>query len=219
MNMQLVSGWYGKFPALGDFASRRLDPSFIDAWDQWLQSSLVGSQRMLGAHWQEHYLVAPIWHFLIGPGVIGEAARIGLLMPSVDRVGRAFPLTVCAALPFPIPGLSASQAQQLMIWQEAIEDLMRRVLTEGLSLQQFEDQLETVQCELDGESAMTEPAQVTEGEATLTRTNELASLLSQQPHWQDRSIWWLPPQTNCASTRIHSGLPGAADFTRMLCEG
>ena len=30
-----VPGWYGKLPALGDFASRRLEPGWIAGWDGW----------------------------------------------------------------------------------------------------------------------------------------------------------------------------------------
>ena len=34
------TGWYGKLPASGDFATRRLPPSFIEPWDAWLNAML-----------------------------------------------------------------------------------------------------------------------------------------------------------------------------------
>ncbi|MBL8452331.1 MAG: type VI secretion system-associated protein TagF, partial [Zoogloea sp.] len=44
----MTAGWYGKLPALGDFAQRRLEQDFITGWDTWLQAVIVDSQRTLG---------------------------------------------------------------------------------------------------------------------------------------------------------------------------
>ena len=44
----IAAGWFGKMPALGDFASRRLPPAWIEAWDGWLQRELVRSRTALG---------------------------------------------------------------------------------------------------------------------------------------------------------------------------
>jgi type VI secretion system protein ImpM len=93
-----TAGWFGKIPALGDFASRRLPQEFIDVWDLWLQHGMAASRASLGARWLESYLTSPIWYFGLFPGVIGAQAWTGLLMPSVDKVGRHFPLTI--AVPF-----------------------------------------------------------------------------------------------------------------------
>jgi type VI secretion system protein ImpM len=89
-------GWYGKIPALGDFASRRLPTPFVHAWDDWLQSSIAESRNSLGEAWLSTYLHGPIWRFILMAGTCGERAWIGILMPSVDRVGRYFPLTIAA---------------------------------------------------------------------------------------------------------------------------
>ena len=50
---------------------------------------------MLGQAWAEAYNRAPIWRFWLGSDFCGEAT-IGAFMPSVDGVGRPFPLTVFA---------------------------------------------------------------------------------------------------------------------------
>ena len=89
----LVAGWYGKMPSLGDFASRRLDAAFIADWDAWLQRSLAASRQALGEAWLEVFLQSPMWRFVLMPGVCGADAWAGLLVPSVDKVGRYFPLT------------------------------------------------------------------------------------------------------------------------------
>ncbi len=89
-----IAGWYGKLPCLGDFASRRLPPEFVDAWDGWLQRSIASSRQQLGESWLDLFLKSPMWRFALAPGICGDNAWAGLLLPSVDKVGRYFPLTL-----------------------------------------------------------------------------------------------------------------------------
>jgi type VI secretion system protein ImpM len=95
---QLIPGWYGKLPNIGDFASRRLEGGFISAWDAWLQEVLQATRNALGESWLDCYLTMPIWRFVLLPGLVGPNGWAGVLMPSVDRVGRQFPLTLVATL-------------------------------------------------------------------------------------------------------------------------
>jgi type VI secretion system protein ImpM len=92
-------GWYGKIPGTGDFIARRVPASFSEPWDRWLQGAIEGSKQRLGARWRDAFLSMPAWRFALGPGVIGANAWAGLMVPSVDAVGRYFPLTVACALP------------------------------------------------------------------------------------------------------------------------
>ncbi|VDC33324.1 type VI secretion system-associated protein TagF [Pseudogemmobacter humi] len=92
-------GAYGKIPALGDFFRFGLAPDFIAAWDRWLQAGIPAARMGLGERWQGAYMSAPIWRFTLAPGVAGRAGAEGVLMASVDRVGRQFPLTLARALP------------------------------------------------------------------------------------------------------------------------
>jgi type VI secretion system protein ImpM len=48
----------------------------------------------LGDGWNACYLSAPIWRFTLPAGQAGPKSVLGVLMPSVDRVGRQFPLTL-----------------------------------------------------------------------------------------------------------------------------
>ena len=96
--MTLEPGWYGKIPALGDFASRRLKPEFVAGWDSWLQHSIASSRATLGERWLDCYLTSPIWRFALLPGAFDASAWAGLLMASVDKVGRHFPLTLALEL-------------------------------------------------------------------------------------------------------------------------
>ncbi|GIX12583.1 MAG: type VI secretion-associated protein [Paracoccaceae bacterium] len=92
-------GAFGKIAGLGDFLRRDLPPGFTAAWDEWLARGILESRAALGPRWDEAYRVAPIWRFALGPGLAGRQAAAGVLMPSQDRVGRSFPLTLVAALP------------------------------------------------------------------------------------------------------------------------
>jgi len=91
-------GLYGKLPAYGDFIFRNLNSSFITPWDEWLQHFISGSQEQMNEDWLDIYLTSPIWRFVLSPGVIDNNMWAGLLMPSVDRVGRYFPITLVKQL-------------------------------------------------------------------------------------------------------------------------
>ena len=90
-------GIHGKLPSHGDFITRRLPREFVDVWDGWLQHAIAASKADLGEAWLETYLTSPIWSFALGAGICGAGAWAGVLMPSVDRVGRYFPLTLAVA--------------------------------------------------------------------------------------------------------------------------
>ncbi len=94
MNTDLQTGLYGKLPAYGDFIFRNLNSSFITPWDEWLQHFISGSQEQMGDDWLDIYLTSPIWRFVLSPGVIDNNMWAGLMMPSVDRVGRYFPISL-----------------------------------------------------------------------------------------------------------------------------
>jgi type VI secretion system protein ImpM len=89
-----IAGWFGKIPAHGDFVTRRLPPTFVDPWDAWLSAELVAAQRTLDDTWLSTYRHAAIWRFALMAGVIDRGRWYGVWIPSFDRVGRQFPLTI-----------------------------------------------------------------------------------------------------------------------------
>jgi type VI secretion system protein ImpM len=91
-----VAGFCGKIPARGDFVRSGLPRAFTDPWDDWLQRMLLSSREMLGEGWLAAWLEGPVWRFALVPGVCGPAAVLGLWLPSVDRAGRFYPLTLAA---------------------------------------------------------------------------------------------------------------------------
>ena len=134
-----AAGWYGKIPYLGDFASRRLPQTFVTHWDSWLQQSIADSRNLLGARWLETYLHSPIWHFVLLPGVIDDNLWAGLMMPSVDRVGRHFPLTLALEVA-PRPGafVAVMAARE---WYAALDDAVLATLNTEYTVEQFEASL------------------------------------------------------------------------------
>jgi type VI secretion system protein ImpM len=91
-------GFCGKLPARGDFVAVGLPRRFVDAWYDWMQLMLMTSREALGEAWVPAWLEAPIWRFALSPGICGPDAVLGLWMPSVDRIGRHFPLTFAATV-------------------------------------------------------------------------------------------------------------------------
>lgn len=88
-----LPGWWGKLPGTGDFSHRRLPEAPRARLDGWLQAELAGL-RARHEGWQRAYLGAPLWRFVLGPQLLTDEPWLGVLMPSVDRVGRYFPLVI-----------------------------------------------------------------------------------------------------------------------------
>jgi len=92
--MERAFGAFGKIPALGDFFRLNLPAGFVQPWDDWLQDGILTARQTLGESWDSAYMSAPLWRFTIPPGLAGSQAVLGVLMASVDRVGRQYPLTI-----------------------------------------------------------------------------------------------------------------------------
>ncbi len=134
-----AAGLYGKLPAFGDFVTRRLTPGFVEPWDQWLQECIAGSRALMGNAWLERYLEAPVWRFLLSSGVLADQAYAGVLVPSVDRVGRYFPLTLAMEIGIdtdPTDTFAASRD-----WFRALEDIGLDALATPLNLDALDARL------------------------------------------------------------------------------
>jgi type VI secretion system protein ImpM len=132
-------GAFGKIPSHGDFIRFDLPQSFIRAWDDWLQGALVVAREKLGDDWEALYMSAPIWRFSLPAGMAGQQGISGVLMPSVDRVGRQYPLTL--AVTAPAGGTALRHFSNLALFERletiALEtldqDLPRDALADALS--------------------------------------------------------------------------------------
>jgi type VI secretion system protein ImpM len=138
MNNRSDNGFFGKLPALGDFVHRRLPAGFITPWDQWLQDALAASRAQLGDAWLDLYLTSPLWRFALAPGIAGQAGWAGVLMPSVDRVGRYFPLTIACPLPASANLIGLLRAAR---WFDRAEELALSALEDRFDLDAFDAEL------------------------------------------------------------------------------
>ncbi len=93
-----LRGFFGKIPGHGDFVDRGLAAGFKDKMDEWLQHGLASSKALMGEEWLNVYLTSPVWRFVTCAGACGSQAWAGVLVPSVDRVGRYFPLVIAAEI-------------------------------------------------------------------------------------------------------------------------
>ena len=124
----VVTGFYGKLPARGDFVRVALPRDFTDPWDTWLAGVIAASRAEAGEDWLPAYLESPVWRFLLPAGTCGSRTAIGLMLPSVDRAGRYFPLSFAALLEHP-----SAEAAAFDTWLDRCEAAGLAALDEDLS--------------------------------------------------------------------------------------
>lgn len=133
-------GFFGKLPSHGDFIERRVAEEFREVWDPWLQRAITDSRAELGGRWLDCYLTSPLWRFFLSEGVAGAASYAGVLLPSVDRVGRYFPLTVVVELPAGLAPLAFARAAAG--WFSEVERLCTSAVQDAqLQLEHFDADL------------------------------------------------------------------------------
>ena len=132
-------GAFGKMPSLGDFFRLDVAGGFVEPWDRWLQHSIIAMRSQLAERWDACFNSAPLWRFTVAPGLAGPQAMQGVLMASVDRVGRQYPLTLVTALrgnpPVAMAHFAAAATFRCLedLALECLDDAMTRDrLAEGL---------------------------------------------------------------------------------------
>ena len=194
-----VPGWFGKLPSLGDFASRRLPGSFVQPWDRWLQRGMVAARTALGeSRWLDTYLVAPVLRFWLAPGVLGNPGWAGLMMPSTDRVGRHFPLTVARADGSLASTLAARE------WYRALDHAARQVLDVNFGVDDFEQALAGLPHD--------SHASATDGDAASLASDLAGGHAAHGPI----SLWWCGDAAADTAFRRFAGLPPDTDFAALL---
>ena len=187
------TGWYGKLPSLGDFASRRLAPERIEAWDHWLADGLAQWRDQDPEGWLDAYLAGPSWRFVLMPGLLPGATQpiAGVLMPSVDRVGRYFPMTLMHDCDKACAGTEAQ-----LSWLHRLDDLALDAMHEDWSVEQFEAEL--------GRLDADEARDHAEG------SSHLPELYSGQ------ACWWRIGDDGHRLTLCTDGLPRGGAFVALL---
>lgn len=204
----MAVGFFGKLLSHGDFVSRRLPADWLQHWDGWLQQGLSCSQQQFGVDWPQYYLVAPLWRFLLGCGSVNQQAWAGVLMPSVDRVGRYYPLTLAAPLDAGAD-LGASYAANLE-WFEQLEALALSCLAPDFHFDDFDQALQLMPAPMvvahSGESAA--PMQLLAG-------SHLTQLALPASH--AHCLWLSITQARSGMRVFYSpGLPPPKAFSALL---
>jgi type VI secretion system protein ImpM len=188
----MVIGGYGKLPLCGDFTSLGdLDGAF-PLVREWLHSAFGAAQRLLPEGWDTAYRTAPIWRFAAGAGVFSPRAVVGVLSPSVDRVGRLFPLVLIC------------DRQEGSGWYEAAENLLLDMFGGRLTdIADFDSRLRRLAADgVDLAHANLHCPDLSAAHARLGRF----------------SIWWAPELSDGSPrrTRVFEALPAGVELAAML---
>ena len=212
------SGYYGKVPARGDFVSRRLARSIVEPWDDWLQLAIHTSREQLGGAWLDLYMVAPIWRFVLSGGICGAMPLAGIMMPSVDLVGRNFPLLIAAELPLSAGlGPVAAGAEP---WFDNAEAMALDSLRDGFAL----EDLDRPMVDLAGDEALAlaaDPIQLTPpGLSVSLETTAQAGLSYGRLFGAGAArhcLWWTAGSERVPPVlAVTNGLPDANAFAPFL---
>ena len=225
-------GLFGKLPSHGDFLRRRVPDAFVDAWDSWLRECLQASHTALGDRWLDLYLTSPAWRFICAAGTCGPDPVIGLMVPSVDRVGRYFPLTLVATLPAEINPIIAATASAAF-FDSAEQLIIETLATDEIDFDAFDSQVIMLGESLESilpPRVVLDPAaaavlndgsqlwQVPIG-STADIAPTFAQLLSQRLStlYEPLMLWWTegssPVEPSCLVSR---GLPHPNSFVALL---
>ena len=213
---------------------RRAPQAFVDTWDAWLSECLHVSRQQLGERWLDLYLTSPVWRFVLAEGICGEGAYAGVMLPSVDRVGRYFPLTIVSPLE---PGSCILEAAcgTGRAWFDAAEELALRALdASDLDLQAFDAEVDALPG-LGASAALGESNQLMEliaqsgfprrgapahismlGESPQRAVNAIASLELQKA-FRPCALWWTQgSEAVQPGWLVTSGLPAPSGYVAML---
>lgn len=215
------TGFYGKLPDKGDFVGRRLPTSVIEPWDAWLRRGLAASQEFLGPGWLDLYLTCPIWRFALSPGLCGPEGVIGILMASVDRVSRHFPLTLAAPVGTVPPAVAAVEAED---WFAAAEPLALEALGDGFEFEVWDSRVEGLSvpefglAEACSDPSLSRPVLIPLGAAADPRQSYPMLLgLALRASLPVHSLWWTAGSASIPSSlALSPGLPEPNVFSALL---
>ena len=196
-----LPSWFGKLPGMGDFAHRRMPEPMRERLDHWLQRGL---SRLRDAHddWTERYLAGPLWFFALGSGWGGTNAWLGVLMPSVDGVGRYFPFIIAAECDVPLNEFTPAQSGSVWRWWRTCAEAALHGLENDLDAVRFDGTLQRL-FDAEASDAVDEAADAARGAAMLWPT-------------EGQSLWLTDPAVDQGFRMTASGLPADARFDALF---
>jgi type VI secretion system protein ImpM len=214
---------FGKLGAKRDFIALATPRRFLETWEPWVQACMSASRHQLGDQWQNAFLTAPVWRFWLGADISG-ATVIGAIMPSVDGVGRYYPLTLLAAADpsYSIPPPDLNTQDQ---WFAVVEEFMLSTLDQASSFDDISTALDTLPAPLI-EATISSSAEILAvgdtmvGIITAGKTFQDSLLMLRRSNHESlaaASFWWtegggsFPPMALCSR-----GMPDPFRYSNML---
>ena len=222
------AGFYGKLPIVGDFVTRRLPRSFIDPWDNWLRGGIAASRAHFADAWLDVYLTSPIWRFVLKNGCCGDSPWAGATMPSVDRVGRYYPLTVACELMHPVNPFAL--ATQQSAWFAEVEATLLSALEEDTTdIEQLDERVAAIGAVAAPESdygPFAAPPRDTPWRMAIEDVNTLGTTLAPAldaltaTQYGEYSLWWTSGSQHIGPSMLTcSGLPPESSYAALLGGG
>jgi type VI secretion system protein ImpM len=224
-------GLFGKLPAKRDFIAVSAPRSFLRLWEPWLEKGLTEARAHVAEDdFAAAYNSAPIWRFWLGPALCGKAFA-GALMPSVDALGRMFPLTLIgaaanAAAPEP-PDVDPRE-----LWFAAVEALLLDALDPNAPLESLVKRLDGLGGDFGSahrsKQASLRAKTLPEGDDIATRADAaedsalgmmFKAKRGEQPGCppEAATFWWTIGGGECPPlAMMHQSMPAPATFADML---
>lgn len=120
LNAAGLFGLFGKLPSAGDFLRLNLGAAAF-VLDAWLERGFAVLEAE-DEDFRDGLGAASVWRLAIAPGVAGPQGWTGVMSPSRDASGRAFPCMALAASPALDPEALAPASG----WFGAVEAALRR---------------------------------------------------------------------------------------------
>jgi type VI secretion system protein ImpM len=200
-------GLFGKLPAKRDFIAVSTPRAFLSLWEPWLEQGL--------AAWRAHeaesdfaraFATAPIWRFWLGPALCGEAIA-GAFMPSVDALGRMFPLTLIGTSG--VDDLAPPDLDPRDRWFAQVEDLLLDALDPGTPFETTVARLDALGA---GEHEAAAPARDASARAFAAMRAEDRDCPAGAA-----TFWWTIGGADCPPrAMMRRAMPAPATFTDML---
>jgi len=215
-------GWFGKLPSVGDFAGKGIPYSLRETIHGWMSSGMAALAYSRPDDWQAAYLVSPVWHFIIGPGLWDKPALIGCFAPSVDKVGRYSPLIALRS--FDKNDISDVLPPKSR-WLYRVDAALRRVIAEGITVDGLHEiLLQLAESENNGSTANIlndlgiGNTKVDAGaQKDWFAWAELPELFEEN---RDHSFWWSEPSSQLPLRQIvHCGAPDDNLFYLLMDDG
>jgi type VI secretion system protein ImpM len=224
--MIMRCGLFGKLSAKRDFIAIATPRSLLEVWEPWVQAAISASRHQLGPGWQQAFLTAPVWRFWLGGAICGSTV-VGAIMPSLDGVGRYYPLTLHVMMDGDAP-LAPPSIDSQDEWFGQAETFLLSTLDRAASYDQITDALERLALPRLHEPAADGTPITSFSAATLGMVSpadafaqSFGALCAANPEvYAAASFWWTSGGEGFPSMAISCrGLPDPFHYSTLLTGG